>query len=480
MTSLPTFEPYVLTHLDHHVPPVHLAAFFTFHLDEPSKGIPVLEAGVARLIDLLPFLTGNIASSNRVPGKQNVLEVQPPTERFLLQHPMFRTVDHDQSISPKSGNPIVSYDDLANEEFIPIPFKFMGVDPSPVFRFQVNLMLDGIILCLHFHHQALDGIGVLGVAKALAACCRVPNASLDDIETSLESQNAARRTISEAASLSNITRKPEEDYPPVACETTPIITTEAFLSRKFVLDAERIKYLQKECAIILQNQSDITDPRISGNVIVTAVLWLCTIRARFGQLTTNDELIGASSSALMFTEIRSTLQPPLPMSYMGNALVFALSDAPVKPIVFSSAPHSKGDLRTTAYIDPNDIHLLAGLARYLRAALQSVTNEYVRELISNRAAAVDWTPTARPVDINISSLRFFNFYDLDFGPSLGPVKDFDLPENRVPGIVWVMPARGQPQSSPWELRLTQQAELMEKVQNDRLILWLSPRTTAKL
>lgn len=479
MTSVPTFEPYVLSQLDHYVPPVHLAAFLTFHLDEPSKGIAVFEAGVARLIKLLPFLAGNIASSNRVPGKQNVLEVQPSTEEFLLQHPMFRTKHHDQYISSRSADPISSHDELASQEFIPIPYEFMGVHPSPVFRFQANVMPDGIILCVNFHHQALDGIGVLSVCKALVACCRIPNAGLDDLETSPELEQAARRTISEAATLSNVKRL-ELDSHPVDCNTSSIMTPEPFLSRKFVLDAEKIKYLQKECAIILRKQFEVQDTRISGNVIVTAVLWLCFIRAQFGQSSANDESVVANSSALVMSEARSKLQPPLPMSYMGNTLVFSVSDATVEPIVFSSASHSNSDSRTAAYIDPNDIHLLAGLTHHIQAGIESITNGYIRELISTNAAAVDWTPTARPVDVNFSSLRFFNFYDLDFGPSVGLVKNFDLPEKRIPGMVWVMPARGKPQSAPWELRFTQQAELLENIQKDRLMLWLGPRTAAKL
>jgi NRPS condensation-like uncharacterized protein len=42
-------------------------------------------------------------------------------------------------------------------DFIPLSFD-MGVDDrSPVFRIQVNVMLDGVIVCFAFHHMALDG-----------------------------------------------------------------------------------------------------------------------------------------------------------------------------------------------------------------------------------------------------------------------------------------------------------------------------------
>jgi hypothetical protein len=85
--QLPTFEPYVATSFDHSMPRIHLAAFLTFSLDEPSKAVPILENGVERLIKCLTFLTGNVAFSTRVPGKENVFEIQPPTKQFLLQYP---------------------------------------------------------------------------------------------------------------------------------------------------------------------------------------------------------------------------------------------------------------------------------------------------------------------------------------------------------------------------------------------------------
>jgi hypothetical protein len=474
MKQLPTFEPYVLTPWDHCIPPVHLAAFLTFRLDKPSNAIPVLEAGITRLINLLPFLGGNVASSTRIPGKENVLEVQPSTQAFTMQHPVLKIRHHKQSIFPTKSSPTVSYDRILNDDFIPIPFALAGEDPSPVFRFQANLMLDGIILCFNFHHTALDGVGVVNVIEALATCCQ----GSSSLRTSPEQEQEARQTIFKAASTTNIITKPHEDCPPHLWEFTPSSTSQDPASRKLVLDAGKIAKLKKLCSALLQRQSDTQPVRISSNTVVTAVIWLCFIRARFGQLATTEEPIPANSCALLACESRSIIQPKIPAAYMGNAIIVKEAYTPLGPIMSSTYTKVTPTSRTSIHIQ-DDIHLLANIASSVHAALQSATNEHIHEVISKVAASDDWTSPVRPGDVNFSSLRSFKIYEIDFGPCLGKVQDFDLPENRIPGATWVLPSR-YGQSSPWEVRLTLEPDVMEKVQKDILMKWVGSSEDSKL
>ena len=66
--------------------------------------------------------------------------------------------------------------------------------------------------------------------------------------------------------------------------------------------------------------------------------------------------------------------------------------------------------------------------------------------------------------IIVSNLRWMNFYP-DFGP-LGKVQRYDIPENKVPGVCWVLPARAS--TDPFEIRFVLEKAAMERLQEDSL------------
>ncbi|KAK4867940.1 hypothetical protein LT330_007599 [Penicillium expansum] len=412
----PTFEPYVATPLDHSMTPTHLAAFLTFSLDKPFKAIPILEAGVTRL------------------------------------------------------------DIVLSEDIIPIPFALAEDYPSPIFRFQANVMPDGIILCFNFHHTAIDGIGIAGIMDALAVCCRDPDAGPEILRTSPLKEQQSRLQIFEAASGLNIKGHYQKQDLPSPCEPTPSSMPYSLTSRKFVLDAEKIAKLRTECATILKNQSNPHASKISSNTTLAAVIWLCTIRAN---IKTKPTPAPTKSCALLVTEARSKLRPKLPLSYIGNAVILQPVYTPLTAIV-SSTTSSNYNTHITPRLDYDDIKLLAELTSSVHNALGSVCDETIRELISAIAASDNWAANPRPNDVIISSLRSFPTYSLDFGPGFGPVRDFDMPERRIPGQAWIMPARYKGQSSPWEVRLTLDPGVMGNIEKDRLMTWLGPREVSKV
>ncbi|CAI7638943.1 unnamed protein product [Penicillium palitans] len=474
--QLPTFEPYVASSFDHSMPRIHLAAFLTFSLDEPSKAIPILEDGVERLVKYLPFLTGNVACSTRVPGKEKVFEIQPPTKQFLLQHPMFRIKYHEQPIFSRYSRHVVAQDIFLNEDIIPIPFALAEDYPSPIFRFQVNVMPDGIISCYNFHHTAIDGIGTAVIMDALAALCRSPNAGPEIIQTNPLKEQESRLKIFKAGSALSIKGHSQNENLSSLCEPTPRWIPPIPASRKFVLDADKIAKLRTECATILNNQSNPHASKISSNTILTALIWLCTIRAI---IKTEPTPTPTKSCAVLVAEARSKLRPKLPLSYIGNAVIFHDVYTPLAAIV-SSTTGSNNKTHTTPRLDYDDIKLLAELASAVYTALGSISDENIREFISASAASDNWAPSTRPRDVIVSSLRSIPTYQLDFGPALGPVRDFDLPEHRVPGQAWIFPARYKGRSSPWEVRLTLEPAIMGNVEKDRLMMWLGPREVSKV
>ena len=60
------------------------------------------------------------------------------------------------------------------------------------------------------------------------------------------------------------------------------------------------------------------------------------------------------------------------------------------------------------------------------------------------------------------------------------MRDFDLPDHRIPDQAWIMPARYKGRSSPWEVRLTLEPAVMGNVEKDKLMMWLGPREVSKM
>lgn len=478
MACAPSFDPYVLTQLDHTIPPFHVSGFLTFHIREPNNAIPALEAAVARLVVLLPFLSGNVTSSSRLAGKKNVLEVQPPSEDFLSQHPMLVVKNHDLSIIPGGSSSTVSYDDISNDNFLPIPLEFTGVDR--VWRFQANVMLDGIILSFTINHQAFDGVGALNIIRAFATCCRNPNADVDSLPTNFEKESNIRKKISDAAHASATGAPDYYHSTEVASRPVDISTlnerAQDPVSRKLILDGGKVQRLRNACSV--EGHPKDQGTLLSGNTIVTAILWICLIRARFGSQAEGSQP-PAVSSAAMISDLRSKLRPKLPMSYLGNAIGSAWTSIPVEQVL-SSTPHVNCDSRTVARMNPHYIKIVANAAKQLQNAVQTISDGYVRNMISEKNAADNWESQPIMADMHVSSLRQLNVYALDFGPTLGRLSNFDMPENRFPGLAWILPAHGKSQSSPWEVRLTLEPETMEKIEKDPLLRWCSSGTLSKL
>jgi fumigaclavine B O-acetyltransferase len=164
---------------------------------------------------------------------------------------------------------------------------------------------------------------------------------------------------------------------------------------------------------------------------------------------------------------------------MGNALVATAAYTQIQPIIssmsdFNYSPWGPGR------VDHYDIHFLANLARYVHDGTRCVTDKYIRGAISGFAARDDWTSDSRFGDILINVLRNLDVYNLDFGPCLGPVKDYDVPDSRFPGFAWVMPANNKCRAGIWEVRLVLEPTVMERVQNDSLMKWLRPIEVPKL
>jgi len=351
-------------------------------------------------------------------------------------------------------------------------------DLIPIFRAKANVMQDGIIICFSFCHMVLDGFGFCNAMKSLADCCRSPG--LTSLATDPCKEAQTRRTIFEARLDSNAQQQAHShffgDY---SFEQMPNTSPESPITRIFTLDAARVQSLQNACNTMLRCRSDTQNVYLSKNHIITSLMWLCSIRSRYASQSikshSEKDTIPEKSYITTIVDVRKVLQ--LPLSYMGNAVLcvqtFAGTDAILSPLAPSSEPAT-----TTEHVNSKDVEILAELSHQAHGTIQHITKQYVQGHISRLCSSDDWTSYGLPGEITLSNVRHIPFYGLDFGVSLGRVENIDVPEHRVPGVGWIMPARFE--GAPWEVRIALEPKIMEGVQRDRLMKWLCAKQMPKL
>ncbi|KAJ6142932.1 Transferase [Penicillium samsonianum] len=100
---------------------------------------------------------------------------------------------------------------------------------------------------------------------------------------------------------------------------------------------------------------------------------------------------------MLVSEARSKLQPKLPLSYIGNALILHKVYTPLTTNAFSMT--DSNDKTHTKPCRDHDIKLLAELASSVHAALGSVADETIWELISASAASDEWAANPHARDL---------------------------------------------------------------------------------
>lgn len=462
MSSLPTFEPYVLTPFDHVTASIHFATFLTFRPKKLSIALSALEKGALRLVTQLPFLTGNVASSTRLPGKESVFELQPPTAEFIREHPFLKIRHHQPGFK--------------EIDLLPIPPESAGEELSPAFRIQANVIFNEIIVGFAFHHVALDGLGLFNVKKQFAACCLDPDADSSLLGTNPQAEEQCRRAIFEAAASQVSEGTCGHDYES-KWEPAPPLKSEETTSVRFRFNFEKVTQLRRSCVNVLQARHQ-TDAKVSTNTILTAIVWLCFIRARFGTPTARHS-IPAQSCVTVWSDARSKLEPQLPASYLGNALLTTEAYTPIEPVITCMGNSTYG-ARTTGRVEPDDVRLLVDLACSINDAIGRVTDASIRDSISQFAKREDWSSPLRLGDISLSGMGNFNIYSLNFGPFLGPVDNLDMPETRYPGAGWIVQGHDKGGPRTWVVRLALETAVMERFRGDDLVRWLESNEGSKL
>ncbi|KAJ5517691.1 Transferase [Penicillium expansum] len=369
-----SFEPYLLTPLDHIIKDFYVSSFISFPLHDPTTAVSALKDGVERLTRALPFLSGARVPSSKLPGKRNVMEIHPSPESLewipMLQIKHYRDTTLVATCSPGP----TGCSDL-DDSWCALPIIIPADRPSPVARFRASVFPDGILLCMTLNHAVFDGSGLGTVLKMLATCC-CANSAMDhpvSLPTTYAKEASSRQIILESAAPSSGSDSEAYDRIFKSNDIIPGLD-KGITSRRFSFPASKIRALKDACNAAKPTDQD---PAISRNDVLTALLTICMTRARQTEQTKN-----LTTQLAVPVNLRRKFHPSLPDSYLGNTII---------PLVVDIDPPTVPSSRCGT--SPMHAHLneLTNLSLRIRKELKLLDEkDYTGGLVSYLREQSDW------------------------------------------------------------------------------------------
>ncbi|KAH8651277.1 transferase family-domain-containing protein [Xylariales sp. PMI_506] len=432
-------EIFQLSDLDHLMPKLYVHMIEIFEQPEnfdKNTIVGNLVKGLERTLADYPILTGTLHFDNV--AKRIVVKTQPGSHVSLHikeandeDIPPFDVLDkHDFPVhlldSPKVLPPL-----FVGEHWFPVPSKDVSTVGPAASGAQVTFINGGIILGIAIPHQICDGPGC---ENLLTAWARYASAATKGEYLSSLASTAAQipsRSILTAKSKPMLT--PEElkalgdkfptmkardgpPAPPPADFKPPVVKT-----RIWHFPKSKLQKLKSQCSVGLE-----LGAWISTYDALLSIMWRATVRAKSPLVKPEPN---APSKTVHAVNGRSRTDPPISQRYIGTAITMPQSESLTVAEVL-------GDLEAT----------LPVLARNVRASINSVTPEYVDDLIKFAVGSHDlrWTELDMHWILGLDCMAFdwhtmksYQTHDYGFG---GPAA-VRWPHPGFEGFFFVLPTR---------------------------------------
>lgn len=334
---------------------------------------------------------------------------------------------------------------------VPLPGDDLSTDGPAVCGFQLTFIEGGLILGLTVTHQVCDGQGceafldswsrhAMAATKGTAGSAAAPT-----IPPSTTSAFLGRETFTTSGNKSTdpmsqetwralgdkfLTNKARSGppAPPPADFQMPVVK-----SRIWHFPKSKLRELKALCS---SNSSSTENCRISTYDALLAVLWRAIVRAKQPLLQPPS---GAPSKVVHAVNARGggRSSPAIPAGYIGVGVTMPQS----------SPALTVADVLDGTSEDPSRVAAtLALLARNVRAATDSVTPEYVSDLVSFAGNAPDlrWTELDMHWVLGLDCMAFSwhgmkSYETHDFG--FGTPAALRWPEPQFEGFFFVLPTR---------------------------------------
>ncbi|KAL2783454.1 hypothetical protein BJX66DRAFT_349420 [Aspergillus keveii] len=481
------FEPFPLTGLDQVNGEVFFHYSLSFEVQDADEALKTISKGIDHLLALVPFLTGETVRA----AANGAVKLRPATASADAEIPMLQVKRHAGWNIPvrKIGKIVSSVPQCLplQAAFNPLPPLHKPGQPSPVIRFQANVLQHGIVLTAGFNHLVVDAMGAAVIVGLLAGSCRNPNTTAEGQIVS--SELLLRKQVSDLVSAIMANSSTDVANAATAHEVSKPASLPSLPSQKKVQDeclvfsAERLEQLRDACNSILpwlnssrpkQSQNEVMTPVsfLSSNDVLTALICETITQARGPDAQ-------PSRPCMMGVNARGFFNPPLPQTYMGNAGLPLYFD--VQPTTPDEAGEEEPALplphELISALDTPSFLRIAKTAHTIRSGLSNFPNTYADSLTAFiKAASSPPQPDGGPNPIIVSSLRPLKSYEMHFGPELGDIQTFETGVPWVDGACVILPlCAGAPEVgplTPWCVRISLYADVMDRFKGDRTLSWV--------
>ncbi|OTA99798.1 hypothetical protein M426DRAFT_252294 [Hypoxylon sp. CI-4A] len=418
----------------------------------------VLKAGLAGVVADVPYLLSGVATSN-------------DSKHVSLSEP-YQTLE--DLYSEQDISDVINYEVIKRQSFPPSAFAVPDIipsdtqppfsNPAPVFRARLSLVKGGFILCIAVHHCTTDITGFGALLKIWASYCKAGVSTAAGFDRTwlnrrdlLERPGMfAKQAPTSIPELLHV-REPDEHAKLVGVSSRPSDLTTGI----FFFPQETLYALKKVVNDYIASEGSAG--WVSSGDILTALLWSAILDAE------QDPAAGVEGFNTIGCPVnfRSRLKPPLSPDYLGAAFVMTTATVLREDLVSFATGASPSNIDTLS--DSASISRLAKIATTIRASLQRVDEEIVRNVL----AYLDTAPNDHPPiilgprhdGISIVSWADQSAYELDWGEIVGKCDAVRLPKlvyKRYPIVLPRIPNRDNETGGGLEVIVSFDKQIFER------------------
>ena len=385
---------------------------------ERDELIQTLEAGCNSLTQSIPYLTGQVVHDPDQPGEHyktglpRVVPYEHPNGSILRikdvpdDFPSYVQISEAKApsamldgavVSPKKG----------------LPDRPPDSEDCPVLIVQANFCRGGLLLTFAGMHVVMDGNGLGQLIRMFASGCRgEPLLEADILAAHLDRGTYVPPLKPNETPMKHLDlrRDPNEKEPEKPKEIPPMLWT------YFRLSAPSLTKLKAEASKDCPPSSWITT-----NDAISALVWKAITKARSLHLDTSE-----NSTFLRAIDVRRTLKPPVPDSFLGNNVWCSFTHLPIRDLIHNTS--------------------VSVITRLIRKDTLAIDDFFIRSLVTLLRNEPDKRTigfaTKRPEkDFIVSSWADLPVYpEGGFGPQLGMPEFMRRPAlTPLEGLAYFMP-----------------------------------------
>lgn len=495
-----------LSDLDHLMPKtyVHLVEIFRLPADTNKAFVlAILTNGLSRALADDPILTGTLHFDNE--AKRIVVKKRPDSSvgLFVKGEVSQSPTEDDNNISLPSFSEMEREDFpghwLKAEKVLPAPFSDLVANPADdlatdgpeVCAFQVTFIEGGLILGLAIYHQVCDGNGfeafldnwsrhamtefegIVTNEATLATSTQPLTTHADHGRESIlakGNKTTEHKDLEAWRALENkfpmYTFHLRVPSPPPVDVNMPIIT-----SRIWHFPKSKLQKLKNFCS---SSNDSTKDCHPSSYDVILALIWRVFLRAKQPLLQPDPT---TPTKVLYAVNARGRSSPAFPEGYIGSGVCV---QQPSQPFTISDV--LQGTLDDVASSD-SAVATLALLARTVRALTNSVTPEYISDVVSFIANAPDrrwiefsikWVLGLDCLSTSWHKMKSYETHDFGFGTPAA----LRFPDPKFEGWVFVYPTRQDKKDSVdegLEVSLVLEESCYARLEQDRELALFAER-----